>query len=146
MDLIITRYSKTTTGVLINGLSLVNAFTCSGTLTGVVLGVDVRTENDTHNLYPQISLQRPTDSDEPGNINYEIVSGSERTVRLTPANFSTNGVFDYPLDPPLEFQAGNVLAWNQPEPGKSVVRMYAIDETGQTGRRSLLIYPVTGEV
>ena len=146
MDLIITRASRTTTGVPTNGLSLLKAFNCSGTITALVLGVDVRTENGTHDLYPEVSLQRPIDLDEPGPINYEIVSGSERTIRLTPANFSTSGAFDFPLDPPLEFQANDVLAWNQPDPGKSVVRMYAIDGTGTTGSKSLLIYPVTGEV
>ena len=147
MNLIITRASKTTSGVLTNGLSRLNGFACSGTLTGLLLGVDVRTESGTHDLYPKVSLQRPTDIDESGVINYEIVSGSERSVRLTPANFSTSGVFNYPLDPPLEFQENDVLVWNQPDPEKSVVRMYAVNGTGlQAGAESLLIHPFTGEV
>ena len=146
MTLITARASRTTTaGVLTNGISLLNAFACSGTLTGLVLGVDVRTENGAHDLYPEIFLQRPIDIDEQ-RIVYEIISGSERTVRLTPANFSTSGAYDYPLDPPLRFRTDDVLAWNQPEPEISVVRMYAINGTEPTAPRSLLIYPITGEL
>lgn len=145
MDLIIARASGTATGVPTNGLLLLNAFTCSGTITALVLGVDVRTESGTYDQYPEIFLRRPIDSDEPDGDN-RIVPSSLRTVRLTPANFSTSGAFDYPLDPPLEFQANDVLGWNQPEPGKSVVRMFAIDGRETTGSSSLLIYPVTGEM
>ena len=144
MDLIIARGSKTTIGALTTGLSLLSAFTCSGNLTGLVLGVDVRTENETHDLYPEIFLQRLAESDEPDG-GYDTVPDSVRTVRLTPANFSTSGAFDYTLDPPLEFENNDILTWNQPDLQKSVVRLYTVDGTELQGSKSLLIYPVTGE-
>ena len=129
MNLITTRALKTNTGKkLEQGLSLLNAFTCSGTLTGLVLGVDVRTETDSRSMYPQISLWRPED-EEKLDEDYDIVQGSTRTVQLTPANFSTSGVFDYAIAPPLDFQVNDILGWTQPEGMKSVVRMYTIDGT-----------------
>ena len=144
MDLIIARASNITTGALTPGLSLLSAFTCSGNLTGLVLGVDVRTENDAHDLYPEIFLLRLAESDEPDG-DYDTVSDSARTVRLTPANFSTSGAFDYTLDPPLEFANNDILAWNQPDLEKSVVRLYSVHGTELQGSKSLLVYPVTGK-
>ena len=146
-----------------SGLSLLQPFTCSGTLTGLILGVDVRTESDTRNLYPNVFLLRQRssgdsdvsdDSDDSGG-SLSKVPGSQRTVRLTPTNISTSGAFDYPLDPPLNFRTYDVLAWNQPALDKSVVRMYTVkvpfvsssdDDDDSTGFKSaLLLRPVTGE-
>ena len=140
MNLIKTRALETTTGeILEEGLSLLNAFTCNGTLTGLVLGVDVRTEAGSRSMYPQISLWRPQDAEELDEVN-DIVDGSTRTVQLTPANFSTSGAFDYTIAPPLDFQANDILGWTQPEEDESVVRMYTIDDSGNSN--VLLLYPV----
>ena len=141
---------------LANGLLLTHSFSCSGTLTGVLLGVDVRTETPSRSLYPEISLwRRPSDDDDGGGI-YEQVHRSGRIVKLTPANFSTSGAIDYPIDPPLNFHLGDVLGWKQPEIVNSVVRMYAIDKQVSSDSddgggaklpvEDLLLYPVTGEV
>ena len=168
-NFIATKALKTTTGDrLRNYFSLLNPFTCSGTLTGLVLGVDVRTESDSRYLYPEISLWRPESTDdEEENQEYEIVKGSRRTVRLSPANFSTNGAFHYVLDVPLNFRADDILGWRQPEDKKSVVRMYTIDgsnfmlrrvipeefssdsftlEDSGSSNNVLLLYPVTSEL
>ena len=149
-----------------SGLSILQPFTCSGTLTGLILGVDVRTESGTRNLYPNVFLLRlrssgdSDDSDDTDDSGGSLtkVSGSQRTVRLTPANISTSGAFDYPLYPPLNFRAYDVLAWNQPVLENSVVRMYTVkvpflsssddddDSDDSTGFISaLLLHPVTGE-
>ena len=126
-NLIVTRATKTTTGKKAStGLSLLNAFPCQGTVTGLVLGVDVRTVTNSRNTFPEISLWRPEDPDELDK-EYDMVQGSTRTVQLTPSNFSTSGVFDYAIDPPLDFKADDILGWTQPGGGNSVVRMYTID-------------------
>ena len=157
MNLITMRASKTTNQVhtlyiMSSGLSRLMAFTCRGTLTGLVLGVDVRTETNTRNLYPEVSLWRPRDVE---NLDegFVKVQGSSRTVRITPSNFSTSGAFDYPLDPPLIFRNNNILAWKQPELAKSVVRMYAMDrpsssddDNSQSSSTALFLYPVTSEL
>ena len=168
-DFIATKALKTTTGDrLRSSFSLLNPFTCSGTLTGLVLGVDVRTESDSRRLYPEISLWRPESTDdEEENKEYEIVMGSRRTVRLSPANFSTNGAFHYVLDEPLDFRANDILAWSQPEDKRSVVRMYTIDgsdfmltrvipedlssddfrlKDSESSNNVLLLHPVTSEL
>ena len=126
MNLITTTASQPTGGgkKLMDGFSLLNAFTCSGTLTGLVLGVDVRTETGKRDEYPEISLWRPEDP-QSQNTEYNVVTGSKRKVILTPDNFSTSGVFEYALDDaPLDFQAYDILGWTQPDDPKSVVRMY----------------------
>ena len=155
MNLITTKASKTTDRVqMTSGLSVLKRFTCRGTVTGLVLGVDVRTETSTRSLYPEVSLWRPRDVE---NLDEGLVrvQGSDRTVRLTAANFSTSGAFDYPLDPPITFRANDMLAWKQPELTKSVVRMYVAeesissssdDDSSQGSKPTLLLYPVTGEM
>ena len=137
---LITALASQPTGAgekLKNGLSLLNAFTCSGTLTGLVLGVDVRTETDNRDEYPEISLWRPEDPLSQ-NTAYSVVTGSERQVMLTPDNFNTSGVFEYALDDaPLNFQANDILGWTQPDDPKSVVRMYQV-----SGEASMITRPV----
>ena len=164
MNLITTKATKTASGAKpANGLSLLKPFSCRGKLTGLVLGVDVRTESETRYLYPKISLRRQklsddsddTDDTDDSGGSLVKVSGSQRTVRLTPGNISTSGAFDYPLDPPLDFRANDVLAWNQPDLEKSVVRMYTVnvllisssdDDDSPSFKSVLLLYPVTGKV
>lgn len=167
LNFIATKAMKTTTGQkLTDDFSLLNAFTCEGTLTGLVLGVDVRTETASRCHYPEISLWRP-EPDEEEDEEYEFVKGSKRTVRLTAANFSTGGAFDYALDVPLDFRANDILGWTQPDDKVSVVRMYTIDgselmlkrlipdhlssesfrlEDPDSSKNVLLLYPVTSEL
>ena len=73
------------------------------------------------NSYPTVSLWNLgfNDLDQPV---YTKVDGSERSIVLGPSNFSTSGVIEYPLDPPIQFEDGNMLAWLQQE---TVVRMYS---------------------
>ena len=157
LKLIAARTSETTSGAkYISGLVLLNLFTCNGTLTGLVLGVDVRTGTAMRNRYPEVSLWRSNDSvgESDEFDDYEIVPGSERTVRITPANFSTSGVFEYHLDRSLEFQAYDVLAWKQPEPKQSVVRLFDTqrERSSRSSKKTKrsnpvpLLYPITGEV
>ena len=168
---IATKAMKTTNGERLNdGLSLLNPFGCDGTLSGLVLGVDVRTVTASRRQYPEISLWRPRESDDEdddGNHDeYRLVQGSKRTVQLTPDNFSTSGAFEYVFDVPLDFRADDILGWMQPGDKASVVRMYTIDgssfmltrmiprsmstesislEDSKSSNNVLLLYPVTGQ-
>ena len=153
VDLIITRASRAPTQVTrtSSGFSLMNRFTCDGVITGVVLGVDVLTETATRNRYPEVALwrRRATESSNP----YQKVAESGRTVRLTPANFSTSGVFEYTLDSPLAFSANDYLGWDQPTLTRSVVRMYqdpqestSSDDDDFREYSDLFLYPVAGEL
>ena len=94
-------------------------FTCSTTINSVILGIDVRPNRDS---FPSVQIWRPS-----GNSNYAFVPGSERFIFYTPENVSTTGVYDYLLEPPLEVETGDLLAFFQPSQGDSSVRGYFID-------------------
>lgn len=111
-------------------LQLLKSFNCNGTINSLILGVDVRTMTRKRNLYPTVSLWRPINVDTP--TEYAKVAGNEQNIVLGPANFSTTGVFDYPLDPPVQFQNGDMLGWFQPKESESVVRMYLVNQEGYT--------------
>ena len=142
------------------------SFNCTGSITSLLLGVQIRTVTSTgeptENPYPAISLWNPGVNDQLGPV-YTKVHGSERSIVLGPSNFSTSGVIEYLLDPPIQFQDGNVLGWLQEE---EVVRMYQIEKAGFTTLtfpkststvldivqestiivgETLVIHPVTGE-
>ena len=76
-------------------------FTCSGTITGFLLGVDVRTDRDE---YPTIWLWNKTDE-----TTYTRVDDSSVEIILGPSNFSTDGVYQFSLSTPLQFTANQVL-------------------------------------
>ena len=97
-------------------------FTCSGTITGFLLGVDVRTNKD---QYPAIWLWNKTDE-----TTYTRVDDSSVEIILGPSNFSTDGVYQFSLSTPLQFTANQVLGIYQPG-GASVVRFYYQDYNGQ---------------
>ena len=98
-------------------------FNCSGTITGFLLGVDVRTNRDE---YPTIWLWNKTDE-----TTYTRVDDSSVEIRLGPSNFSTDGVYQFSLSTPLQFTANQVLGIYQPRHGNSVVRCYYHDYNGQ---------------
>ena len=130
-------------------------FTCAGTITGFLLGVDVRTNRDE---YPTIWLWNKTDE-----TTYTRVDDSSVEIILGPSNFSTDGVYQFSLSIPLQFFANQVLGIYQPGEPSVAVRFYYqnyndqnIYETNadnvytlgdgdmQTNRRPL-IYPETSK-
>ena len=94
-------------------------FTCPTVITSLALGIDVRRETGNHNQYPSVVLVRSTDDIE----GYRLLT--EQTIYYTPDNVSTNGVYNYPLDPPISVNVGDILGIRAPgqEPG-SAVRIY----------------------
>ena len=92
-------------------------FTCSGHITGVLLGADIRWNTSTRNRYPEIQIWRETSSD-----NYTRQASQE--IRLNPGDFSPEGVLRYTFSTPLWFQSGDVLGVYQPPEQDSVARLY----------------------
>ena len=105
-------------------------FTCSGTITGFLLGVDVRTNRDEH---PTIWLCNKTNETD------TYIPDKSVHVLLSPSNFSTDGVFQIHLSTTLQFTANQVLGIYQPG-GYSVVRFYYQDYNGQN------IYEISNNV
>ena len=101
-------------------------FNCSGTITGFLLGVDVRTGGGDRVEYPTIMLWSKTDE-----TTYTRVDESSVEIILGPSNFSTDGVYQFSLSTPLQFTANQVLGIYQPMHGDSVVRFYYQDYDGQ---------------
>ena len=101
-------------------------FNCSGTITGFLLGVDVRTKGGDRVEYPAIWLWSKTDE-----TTYTRVDESSVEIILGPSNFSTDGVYQFSLSTPLQFTANQVLGICQPSHEDSVVRFYYQDYDGQ---------------
>ena len=89
------------------------------------MGGDLRTPNNNRQLFPSVQIWRPIRPDKPSN-HYYPVPGSERTIYYSTNNVSTNGVFEYPLDPPIPVQSEDILAISQPPQGNSIFRVYYI--------------------
>ena len=135
-------------------------FNCSTTnITSVIVGGDLRTIN---NNRPNLQIWRPQESDP---NQYDLVLDSERTIYYSTNNVSTNRVFEYPLDPPIPVQSGDILAISQPPQGDSIFRVYYIQNVinfhshqinfgSTTANLSsnlitsdlVLVYPITGEL
>ena len=131
-------------------------FNCTAEITKIILGLDVRRNRE---LYPNVHIWRPVGS------TYNIVPDSERTIYYSTNNVSTNGVFEYPLDPPIPVQSEDILAISQPPQENSNFRVYYIqgvtnfisyevpfglifdDLSGNPINSDLvLVYPITGEL
>ena len=137
-------------------------FNCSTNITSVIVGGDLRIPNNNRQLFPTFQIWRP----QIGNPNqYDLVLDSERTIYYSTNNVSTNGVFEYPLSPPIPVQSGDMLAISQPPREDSVFRVYYIqgvinfdshqinfglqtaDLSGSPINSDLvLVYPITGEL
>ena len=138
-------------------------FNCSSTnITSLILGIDVKIVTNSRTLFPSVQVYRP-------NVNivnqYDLVTGSERTIYYSTSNVSTSGVFEYPLNPPILVMSGDLLAVSQPKKTKSIVRVYYIKKISFASSRTkpirsktvdlsslqvtdqlILIYPVTGKI
>ena len=136
---------------------------CSSTnITSVIMGGELRTPNNNRQLFPSLQIWRPQ---KPNSNQYNLVPDSVRTIYYSTNNVSTNGVYEYPLDPPITVQSGDILAISQPSQGDSIFRVYFIqgdvnfdsyevsfgstnaDLSGDPINSDLvLVYPITGEL
>ena len=138
-------------------------FNCSSTnITSVIVGGDLKVPDNGRRLFPKVQIWRPQVT----NPNrFVLVPDSERTIYYSTNNVSTNGVFEYPLDPPIPVQSRDKLAISQPSQGDSIFRVYYIQNVvnfhshqinfGSTtadlssNRKFsdlVLVYPITGEL
>ena len=98
---------------LVTGMS----FACSGSLTGLLLGVDVRPGGG-RSQYPEVQIWRRRG----GGNNYD--RQGTQPISLAAGNFSPDGVLQYNLNSALSFLSGDVLGVWQPSSGSSVVRLF----------------------
>ena len=90
-------------------------FTCNGSITSVLLGVDLQNRQQ----YPQVQIWRRASF-----LSDQFNKVDSREITMTVGNFTTTGVFHYKLTPPMQFQNGDVLGIFQPSKGGSLVRLY----------------------
>ena len=99
-------------------------FSCSGTISSFLLGVDVR--NLPGNTL-QVDLWRP--QIESGRvISYEWVKEAHRYITLTPGVFSPDGLIRYSLSDEVQFQEGDVLGVWQPYSIDNRMRLFYTNE------------------
>ena len=138
-------------------------FNCSSTnITSVIVGGDLRRSTNNRNSFPSVQIWRPQESDPD---QYDLVLDSERTIYYSTNNVSTNGVFEYPLDPPISVQSGDILAISQPPQEDSIFRVYYVQDvvnfdsyevsfnstttnlsSSPITSELVLVYPITGEL
>ena len=103
-------------------------FTCSGTITGLLIGATYRTGGG-RDEFPEVQVW----SSIPGGYTRR---GSPQTIRLNPGDFSPDGVYQYNLTTPMSFQNGDVLGVYQPDESESLVTLfYNIDASAPTSFR-----------
>ena len=136
-------------------------FICPSTISGFLLGVEVRNDSS-RDQFPSVSLY----SRDPGqgNERYSPVSDSNRTISVGANVFRSSGVYEYHLSSNLQFSENYILGVYQPPLDQSAVQLYYITESGSrlcrcTVRnsvrirqdcvcqedRSILLLPITGE-
>ena len=117
-----------------------NKFTCDtvATLEEILIGVDIRTVNDTigRNLYPRFELWSRNNSDH----NYYTRQMSVDII-LTPDNFTTNGLYRYRLPQPVNVYNEYRMGVYQPPSERSVVRFYKIMGSGPSYKHVGKILP-----
>ena len=102
-----------------------NKFKCTTTLEEILIGVDIRTVNDTigRNLYPRFEVWSPNNSD-------RYTREMSVDILLTPDNFTTNGLYRYRLPQQVNVSNDYRMGVYQPPSERSVVRFYKI--TGES--------------
>ena len=86
-------------------------FNCSFVnITSLFLGIRLHYQNAFRKYFPSVQVFRPNSIDN----QYDLVAGSERFIYYSTSNISTNGVFEYPLTPPISVIRGDILAVSQP--------------------------------
>ena len=138
-------------------------FNCSFTnISSLILGINIRRTNSRKIVFPSVQIFRPN-----GNVNqYDLVTGSERTIYYSTSNVSTSGEYEYPLNPPIPVMSGDLLAVSQPgRLSGNVDRIYYINGISFLSSQNIpigsttvdlnnlsiitdeliLVYPVTGK-
>lgn len=97
-----------------------STFNCTGELTSMIIGVEVRRADLLRSFYPKVQLWRPG---EPGKLN-RVASVD---IVLTPDDFSPSGIYQFNFSSPLTVLKGDVLGIYQPQHTRSRVRVFYTD-------------------
>ena len=132
LDLLKERAEKITSGNVVSGNKLDHElrvvpglnFTCSGNITSLMVGADIRAIGVNRVDYPEIQIWRGTQSF----LGFIYARQSRTNIALTEGISSPNGVLQYSLTTPIPFQSGDILGVYQPPENDSVVRLFYIDD------------------
>ena len=130
-------------------------FTCPTTITNILLGANVLTVINSRNQYPSILLVRETSN------RYTVQA--EQTIYYTTENISTNGVYNYSLNPPMSVSELDIIAIQAPEDSRAAVTIHYTDamyntvsmdpDPNDNGRDDIiydnqlvLAYPIAGNI
>lgn len=97
-------------------------FSCNGTITGYLVGVDVRDE-----IEPEVKIDLWRPQVQGGQvISYSYVTEAQIFIELIPGDFSPDGLLKYtlPAADNVQFQAGDVLGVYQNGLSGSAVRLF----------------------
>ena len=103
-----------------------NKFTCDTTLEEILIGVVIRTVNDTigRKLYPRFEVWSPNNNGDRYTRQMSV------DIILTPDNFTTNGLYRYRLPQLVNVSNEYRMGVYQPPSERSVVRFYKITGSG----------------
>ena len=170
LDLLQKRAEKISNGNTVSGNKLDHElrvvpglkFTCSGNITSLLLGGDVRTSVDNRVECPEVQIWRRR-------LLFGLVIYTKeysQTIELSSGNFSSDGLLRYNLTTPIPFENGNVFGVYHPLQNDSIVRLFYVNEpnapvsefinnsnidtiipgiTPDLSSHHMLIYPVTGK-
>ena len=113
--------SRPTRWIFGSGFRSKSSCSNSHVITGLTLGVDIRTVTESRNEYPLFEIWR-RDSN-------SFNKQQNISVALTPANFSTNGTYRFMFPTPISFNSSTRLGIYQPANENSVVRFYTISQS-----------------
>ena len=92
-----------------------STFTCSGNITGFLLGVDVRVDR---NEYPEVFIAEKIDNEDTYSFK------DSQSINLNAIDFPPDGVYKYILSSPLPFEAGEFIGIKQTQRNTNKVRFY----------------------
>ena len=103
-----------------------NKFNCTATLEEILIGVNIRTVNDTigRDLYPRFEVWSPNNNGDRYTRQMSV------DIILTPDNFTTNGLYRYRLPQLVSVSNEYRMGVYQPPSERSVVRFYKITGSG----------------
>ena len=95
-------------------------FSCTGLLTKWIIGSEVKSSG---NSYPELQLWRTSDGT-------TYLKNSSSLVNTDPGSPLYTGVYEYILDPPMEFQEGDVFGLYKPMESQSYLNVFLQENSG----------------
>lgn len=105
-------------------------FNCTSELTGVILGVDIRSVTANRTQFPSVEIW----SESRSILAFTYTKLASVPIILTPANFTTSGLYSFTFPTPINVVDGYLLGLYQPPNDSSVVRFYKLPGTTIVGK------------